>query len=170
MSKKYSSESGIAALAIILFFVFLILLITGIDLGFIEYQKLCHGESIGKCWNERNYPTPTPAPNRTVVSAKGSIGADKYNVQVTLNVPLEGGAIEGTFSGTCNGTITGDFTGGENGTLTGKAFGSCSPVLVPLPASAEFTGKVDQRSKNVPISGNGNVAGVSKEGSITLTY
>lgn len=157
--------AGIFVLLFILFF-----LLGGIivaDLGYISYTTRCGDTPLGECLKAT--PTPTPNPE-TTVTAVGSFSAKGYGVSITMNVPLSGGAVSGTFTGDCQGTIRGTFDGNNNGVVSGSAHGSCNPFVIPIPVSATFTGKVDQDTKTIPISGEGVAAGVSGSGSLVLTF
>ncbi|MDD4785499.1 MAG: hypothetical protein PHH12_03560, partial [Candidatus Shapirobacteria bacterium] len=131
------------------------------DFAYIDYQE-----------KQNIYPTPTPEPNQVItpVTARGTFSKSKYNVNVVLNFNLEGGVISGEFSGDCSGSISGNYDGQDHGTITGKAVGSCDPFLVPIPASANFSGTVSQQTKNVSINGTGSAMGVSGSGSLVLTF
>lgn len=157
-----SSKAGFAG--IIFLFIILLILIGVIGAGdffYVDYQK-----------KQNVYPTVTPYPGKiqTPAVAYGSFTKSKYTVNITLRFMLEGGSVTGVFSGDCNGNISGDYDGKDGGVIEGKAEGSCSPFLIPIPASATFTGKVNQSQKTVPISGNGSAAGFSGSGSMVLHF
>lgn len=155
-------QSGIAG--ILLIFIILLLLIgilVGFDFGYIAYQE-----------NQNVFPTPTISleQKQTPVVAQGTFSKGKYSVNLILRFALEGGSVSGEFSGDCSGSISGQYDGGDNGQITGKAVGSCSPFLVPIPASATFSGTVSHQQKVVPVSGTGSAAGFSGSGSSVLTF
>ena len=168
-SRFLSSQSGIAAIAV-LFILFIILgLLIGADYGYIALTGYCENVPTMECISGTKPNKPAePAQKQTVIVATGNISGDKYNVTVTMNIPVEGGAVTGTFSGTCDGKISGTAT--KDGAISGEAFGSCSLVVVPVPARGEFDGTVIPQTKSVPIMGTGTAMGISKSGSITLTY
>ena len=160
--KSNSFQSGFSAIGILFLIIFI--LVGGFiafDFGYISYTE-----------KQNIYPTPTPFPGQTqtLQVARGSFSKDKYNVNLTLNFALEGGAVTGEFSGDCSGKITGTYDGKDGGIISGKAFGSCSPLLVPIPASATFTGTVSHQQKNIPITGTGTAVGISGTGSLVLTF
>lgn len=167
----YLQEGAVGMMFLFLMLVLLALL--GIDYGYIFYSKNCSDISVGQCVKEQINPPfkeITPTPVKTPITATGSFSVKKYNVQISATFPPDGGAVYGTFSGTCEGNITGTYAGGEGGTISGKAVGSCTPLLIALPASAEFSGTVNQVQKSIPITGTGSTAGISGTGSLTLTY
>ena len=102
------------------------------------------------------------------VTAVGSLSGDKGSLNFTLNIPLKGGAVTGSFDGDCDGTLKATFAGGNGGAITGGiGKGSCGFVL---PASGNFTGTVNTTSKTATITGKGSIPGGSKEGSVTLKW
>jgi hypothetical protein len=160
--KTINRQSGIAGI-LLLFIILLILIGGGI---FADYSYIANQEK------QNIYPTPTPYQGQvqTPVVAKGSFSKDKYNVDIILNFNLEGGMVSGEFSGDCSGNISGNYDGKDRGLITGKAVGSCDPLLVPIPASADFSGTVSHQTKNVSITGTGSAMGVSGSGSLVLTF
>lgn len=160
--RKITNQSGISSLLLI--FIILLLLVGGIifaDISYINYQE-----------QKNIYPTPTPVPNQVVtpVTARGTFSKGKYSVDIILNFNLEGGVVSGEFSGDCSGNISGNYDGQDNGVITGNAVGSCDPLLVPVPASANFSGTVSHQQKNIPINGTGSALGVSGSGSLLLAF
>lgn len=166
MIKKFKksnlSQQGFSSILLILL---IMLIIIGAGIG-IDFAYIADQEQ------KNIYPTPTPAPNQVItpVTARGTFSKGKYNVNIVLNFNLEGGPVSGKFSGDCNGTISGNYDGQDNGVITGKAVGSCSALLVPIPASANFSGTVNHQQKNIPITGTGTAVGVSGSGSLVLTF
>jgi len=149
---------------ILILFIVLLILIGGLiafDFGYIAYTE-----------KQNVLPTPTPTSDQiqTPIIAHGTFSKGDYNVNITLNFPLEGGVVSGDFSGDCSGKITGSYDSKDSGVITGKAFGSCNPFLIPIPASANFSGTVNQQQKNIFITGTGSAVGVSGSGSLTLTF
>jgi len=84
-----------------------------------------------------------------------------------MNIPLAGGPISGSVSGTCEGRVTGSNNGGS---LTGSMSGACSPFIMAVPASATFSGSVNKAGKTVPVSFSGKGGSFTHNGSLTLTY
>jgi hypothetical protein len=162
ITKPNFTQNGFSSILLLLLIALIIIgAAIGIDFAYIAYTE-----------NQNIYPTPTPEPNQvmTPVTARGTFSKSKYNVNVVLNFNLEGGVISGEFSGDCSGSISGNYDGQDHGTITGKAVGSCDPFLVPIPASANFSGTVSQQTKNVSINGTGSAMGVSGSGSLVLTF
>lgn len=161
IKNKYNKGFGIVGLLIYLFIFIAIFL--GIDVAYIFYSQRCFDTPVFECFQDF---TKDEEPVNAV-EAKGSFNYDKYDVALTLTIPLDGGKVKGSFDGSCDGTIQGNYNGEEDGVITGQAKGSCGFVI---PASGSFSGTVSKTSKSIPISGTGTVAGVSGEGSLTLTY
>lgn len=111
-----------------------------------------------------------PEPEEGAVVATGSYEHKGYTVIVNMNVPLGGGAVTGTVSGECDGKITGTYDGKQGGTVSGDMSGVCSPFFVNVPAGAAFSGTVNKTGKTVQYGFNGESAGFSHQGSMTLSY
>ncbi len=145
--------------------VLLALLMVGSNEALGYYYSHCKGEDILDClFRGLEEPEPKGVVATGVYSFKG------YDVTVTMNIPLEGGGVTGTVSGACDGSLQGTFSGQENGAISGTMAGACSPFFVNIPASAEYSGSVNKGGKTVPISFSGRGGGLSKNGSLTLTY
>jgi hypothetical protein len=156
-------QKGMAPiLSFFLVLLIIIGLLIGMDFAYIAYLNQCGDEPLGECLSSQH----TEELEIETVTATGSIEVQGYQVNITMNIPLDGGGVTGSFFGDCSGQITGEYAGG----LQGKAFGSCNPFLVPIPAKASFTGSVNRELKTVPISGSGSAAGFSGSGSLTLQY
>lgn len=158
-SDSFYSQRGFSGL--FLFLIILLILVgafAAFDFGYISYQE-----------RQNIFPTPTLTPDQvqTPVIAHGTFTKGDYSVNLTLNFNLEGGPVSGQFSGDCKGNISGSY---DNGVINGKAVGSCNPFLVPIPASANFSGTVNQEQKIIPINGSGSAAGFSGSGSLTLSF
>lgn len=107
-----------------------------------------------------------PEPEGSVV-ATGSYTYKGNTVGVTMNIPLDGGAVTGFASDTCEGRVTGDY---GRGAINGSMAGACSPFFVSIPASATFTGTLNKATKTVSIAFEGSGGGFSHQGSMTLSY
>lgn len=166
-----SSERGIGGLGILFFFILLIFLIIMFDMGYIFLSKECMDTSPIECALNILTGEDEAPPEEGSVTATGVISreykGENRSVTVSLNIPLEGGAVTGSFTGDCDGNITGTYAGGESGAISGKGSGSCAFII---PASGSFSGVVNKSAKTVPVSGTGSAAGISGEGSLTLTY
>lgn len=162
---KLNSLSSQAGMASIFLFIFAVLILLGVFIG-LDFAYVSYTQ------RQNIYPTVTPYPGQvlTPITAHGSFSKDKYSIDITLNFALEGGSVTGKFSGDCSGNITGYYDGKDGGAISGKAVGSCDPLLVPIPASATFTGNVFHKQKNIPITGTGSAAGISGNGSLTLSF
>ncbi len=154
---------------VIIFGIILVLLIgAGSNAALGHYFSECgDADDILACmldWSEE--PVPEGA-----ATATGNYTYQGHTVTFTLNIPLEGGAVTGSVSGTCDGSVqNASFTGDDNGAISGKITGTCDPFFVHVPATATFTGTVNKTSKSVPISFTGQGAGFSHDGSMSLSY
>ena len=130
--------------------VLLILVAIGSNEAVGYYLKHCSGENLFDCLLDRvEEPEPQGA-----VTATGTYSYKDYSVVVTMNIPLEGGSVTGSMSGTCDGSVT----------------GACSPFFVNIPASADYSGIVNKDSKTVPVSFTGRGAGLTHKDSMSLSY
>lgn len=109
-------------------------------------------------------------PQEGAVAATGVYTYKDYSVTITMNIPLAGGNVTGSLSGTCEGSVKGTYNGKQGGVITGKMTGVCAPFFVNIPASADFTGTVNKTSKKVPINFTGRGGGFTHEGATTLSY
>jgi hypothetical protein len=120
------------------------------------------------------YKEPTPYPidqkTNTIVKATGLYSYKNYSITMSIDIPLQGGKVTGTVSGDCNGKVTGSFDGKNNGPISGDITGFCEVTVVPVPAKATFQGVVNKDSKTVPISFSGSAAGLTHDGSMSLSY
>ncbi|MBI4137249.1 hypothetical protein HY469_04265 [Candidatus Roizmanbacteria bacterium] len=167
-SETMTAQTGkIGCGAMIAFLIIaLILFIIGANEAIGYYLDHCNDEDIIECFLNR---TEEEAPEGAV-TATGPYSYKDYSVNITMNIPLEGGGVTGTMSGTCDGMVKGTFDGQNNGVISGRITGSCSPFVVNIPASAEFSGTVNKDSKVVPINFTGKGAGMTHKDSMSLTY
>jgi hypothetical protein len=172
--ENFSPQSGIAAIMVLLFIFIFLGLLVGIDYGYVYYLNHCGDTPINTCFTDSpkkpKEQSPKPNGEKTPITAIGNFSYKNYTVTISMTFPLEGGAVSGDVKGDCSGTVRGAYKGGDNGIISGNIFGSCTVFLVPIPAKASFSGKVNQQQKTIPIEGNGGAAGFSGSGSIILTY
>lgn len=164
-----ANKLGCAPAAAIIVLIFLMVFF-GANEGVGFYYTSCDeddGNFISCLLGEMMSEEEGGEPEEGTVTAVGAYEYKGYAVTITLNVPLHGGAVNGTVSGTCEGPIKGNYAGGA---ITGNMSGVCAPFFVNIPASAEFTGSVNKSAKTVPVSFSGRGGGLSHEGSTTLTY
>ncbi len=109
-------------------------------------------------------------PEEGTVVATGVYEFKGNSVTITANIPLGGGAVTGTVSGTCDGIVKGTFSGQNNGAISGTMNGACAPFFINIPSSAEFSGTVNKTGKTVPFSFTGRGGGFSKNDSMSLKY
>lgn len=166
------SKSGCGPLAIIVILFVIIASLFGINEGIEAYSLKCNeGENIMDCLGRREIEESlTEEQKNSLVTATGQYSFNDYSVTVTAKIPLAGGPVIGTMSGTCSGKLRGSFSGKDNGGIEGKVKGSCSPFVVALPAGATFAGSVNKDAKTVPIGFIGKGAGLTHEGSMVLSY
>ena len=166
---KLAGQSG-ASLLFILFIILLVLLVFfGIDQAYIFVKEDCQDESMDACFGMLLHGDQTQMPAdavRATGSVSGDWGGEKRTLNVSMQIPLSGGGVTGSFSGDCSGKIKGRFSAGD-GTISGTGEGSCGFII---PASGSFSGSVNEADRTVPISGSGSAAGFSGSGSITLEY
>lgn len=162
-----TKSGGLGCGTLVAFIIILVILASlGFNEGFGYYLEHCGGEDMFDCLLDRvEEPEPEGA-----VTATGVYNYQDYSVTVTANIPLEGGAVTGSVSGTCEGKVKATFNGQNNGVISGKLIGGCSPFFVSVPASADFSGTVNKDSKTVPFSFTGQSVGLTHEGSMSLSY
>ncbi len=146
--------------------IFLILLMLGGNEAMGYYFSRCNGAELFDCLLNRLEEPETEG----AVVATGTYSFKGNDVNISANIPLEGGSVTGTVSGTCDGTVRGTYSGGQNGAISGTMSGVCSPFFVNIPASADFTGMVNKDAKTVPFSFSGRGGGLMHDGSMSLTY
>lgn len=144
----------------------LILLLVGSNEAVGYYFSRCQNIEILECLFGG---LDEPEPEGSAVTT-GTYEYKGYTVNITTNIPLDGGSVTGSVSGTCEGQVTGTYDGRNNGVISGKMMGACSPFFINVPASADFSGSVNKSGKTVPFHFTGNGAGITHEGSMTLTY
>lgn len=138
----------------------------GINQALGYYYKHCSDQDVFEClMNKVKEPEPEGA-----VTATGTYSFKDYSVVVIAHIPLKGGGVTGAITGTCEGALKGTFSGENNGAFSGKITGACSPFFVNIPASANFSGTVNKDSKTAPIGFTGRGAGLTHEGSMSLSY
>ena len=167
---KMFSQRGMSPLGLLFLVIVIILILLILDQAYILEQR-CQNQDLFECAlgivspsDQKEQPQGTVTATGT---ASGEFGGQQHSVTFTMNIPLEGGAVSGSFSGDCDGSIKGSFSGGNGGAISGTGKGSCAWVF---PASGSFSGSVNTTSKTVPVSGTGSAAGQSGSGSLTLTY
>lgn len=132
------------------------------------YLENCDEEEIFECLLSALEEEEEAEPEG--VTATGVYSYKDYSVTVTMNIPLEGGSVTGSMSGTCAGPVKGNFSGQNNGVISGTITGGCSPFVVNIPASADFSGTVNKESEVVPINFTGRGGGFTKQDSMSLSY
>ncbi|MBI2022815.1 hypothetical protein HYS97_03135 [Candidatus Daviesbacteria bacterium] len=162
-----AKKSGIGCGPMLVFLIILVVLVLiGSNAALGYYFKHCGGEELFNCLMGRlEDEKPEGA-----VTASGVYSFKDYSVTVTASIPLEGGSVTGSISGTCGGKLKGTFDGQNNGVFSGTITGVCDPFFVAIPASAEFSGTVNKDSKVAPISFTGKGGGLTHKDSMSLSY
>lgn len=165
-------KPGCGPLAALMIFIFVILSV-GTNEGVGFYYTNCNEEEENFFFcvlDELKADEEEEEKEEGTVTAAGTYPYKDYAVTVTMNIPLAGGTVTGTVSGTCEGKVSGTYNGQPNGAISGNLNGVCAPFFVNIPASAGFSGTVNKTGKTVPISFNGQGAGITHNGSMVLTY
>ena len=165
---KSPKASGCGPMMFFIILVAIATLIFGVNAGLGWYGPNCGGLSFSECIDE--IMTEEEEVDEDVVAATGPYAYKDYSIVMTAQIPLDGGAVEGTITGDCNGRVTGSYDGQNGGSITGKMAGSCNIFFVNVPASATFSGVVNKESKTVPINFQGSGGGFSHEDSMSLAY
>lgn len=160
-------KSGGCAKTFLIVVFILIAAIFGFNFGFGYYGESCGDEPIFECIDRIMKDIDD---EKTTVTASGPYSYKGNSITMTLDIPLDGGEVEGKVAGDCSGRVTGTFDGKENGVLSGNFNGSCSVFFVNVPAKASISGTVIQKAKSVPISFQGSGGGFEHSDSMTLSY
>ena len=162
MAKKMGCGPMAAFMLIVL-----ILLLVGSNEAVGYYFSRCDQEDMFDCLMGK---LDEPEEEEGSVTATGTYSYKGYDVTISMNIPLAGGAVTGNVSGTCEGMVKGTYGGQNGGAISGRLSGVCSPFFVNIPSSADFSGSVNKTGKTVPIRFNGQGAGFKHEGSMVLSY
>lgn len=149
---------------------FLLVLVALVLIGSNEavgyYFSHCEDRELMECL--MNQAEEEDAPEEGSVTATGVYEWKGYAVNVTMNIPLQGGSITGSVSNTCEGSVKGTAT--ANGGVSGSMSGVCAPFFVNIPSSATYTGSVNKAAKTVTIQFSGQGGGLSKNDTMTLSW
>ena len=107
-------------------------------------------------YSEYRYPAPVPG--------------GYYELKVSLKIPEDGGAVDGSIRGTCTGGIQGSYNGQED--MNGALQGVCKildPIL-SVDGAGSWWGKINKREGNLTLNYRGSAGGYSREGEITMTF
>ena len=149
--------------------ILLILLMLGSNQAIGYYFSHCQDDDLLHCLFAGLDDEDTEPEEGTVV-ATGVYEFKGNTVTITANIPLRGGEVTGTVSGTCDGIVKGTFSGKDHGVISGTMNGVCAPFFINIPSSAEFNGTVNKTAKTVPFSFNGRGGGLTKQDSMSLAY
>src|SRR3989344_5454220 len=94
-SNKYNRGFGMVGFLIYLFLFIAIFL--GIDVVIIYFSEKCFDQPVLECILESEQLEEP----KNAVEAKGSFNYDKYDITLTLTIPLSGGKVTGSFDGSC---------------------------------------------------------------------
>ncbi len=164
---KSPKASGCGPMILTIFIVILVFIFGG-NFLFGSYSQNCGDMPLFDCISD--IMSEDESLDNDVVTATGPYSYKDYSINMTVQIPLEGGAVNGTISGDCNGKVTGSYDGTEGGSISGKMAGACNVFFVNVPASATFGGVVNKTSKTVPISFQGSGGGFSHSDSMSLAY
>lgn len=167
VATKSAGGCGPKAFFIVIFI--LLAAVFGFNFGFGYYGESCGDEPIFECI-DRIMKDIEDGEEKSMVTASGPYSYKGNSITMTLDIPLDGGEVEGKVTGDCTGRVTGTFDGKENGVLSGNFNGSCSPFFVNIPARATLNGTVIQKAKSVPIGFQGSGGGFTHSDSMTLSY
>lgn len=146
--------------------VLLVLAIFGGNKIFGYYLNHCSDKTLTDCMLNR---AEEQKPEGSAV-AMGIYTFREYSATVTAYIPLDGGAVTGSVSGTCGGTVKGTFDDQDGGIISGSIVGSCSPFFFAIPGKATFSGIVNKEGKKVPFSFIATGAGLTHEDAMVLSY
>lgn len=166
-----AGKPGCGLLALILIVAFMFLFVLGNE-GVGMYFSRCGDDdaNIPECLMEDLEAELDAEAEEGSVVASGVYEYKGHSVNVTMTVPLKGGAVTGALSGTCDGKVTGNYDGKQGGAIGGKMSGACAPFFVNIPAGADYSGSVNKTGKTVSIGFTGRGGGFTHEGSMTLAY
>ena len=112
--------------------------------------------NVSQFQQETNDNSNEKKPENINISGKGSWKGGDCRGSVTMNFPSEGGAVSGSFSGSCyfqgksvgscSGSLQGQYSGGAEGIFSGTAKGSCSIMGTSKGGSGSFSGSADLKS------------------------
>jgi hypothetical protein len=148
--------------------ILLILLMVGSNEAIGYYYSHCQDDELMHCLFSGL--DDEEEPQEGTVIATGTYELKGNAVTITANIPLSGGDVTGTVSGTCDGMIKGTFSGQPNGAISGTMKGACAPFFINIPSSADFNGTVNKTAKTVPFSFTGRGGGLTHEDSMSLSY
>jgi len=173
-SRQYlNGQRGMGWLMILFIIILILVMLLIFDQAYIAGKTKCVGQKIWDCAFDillggEDEPAATSASSVTATGElSGEFKGEQHSVTVSMTIPLDGGAVTGSFTGDCDGNIKGTFAGGDNGAISGDGGGKCAFVI---PASGNFSGTVNKAAKTVNINGSGSALGITKSGSMTLTY
>lgn len=121
-------------------------------------------------------PSPTPAPTpvaqvqKDVVTRSGEYSYSGYTLKYSLNVPKNGGDINGQFSGVCNGPIIGKFAGGSGGNIEGSTQANCKVAIFSYNLKVTYTGKLYLKMGKVDINWAGQIPYTNNSGNLSINF
>lgn len=119
-------------------------------------------------------PSPTPAipvseqANSAVKTLNGNYTIAGQNLTYQLSIPINGGSIVGSFSGSCQGTISGNYKKTDE-IVAGQAEGTCQIGIIQTPINLEYAGQVDPNNQKVNINWQ-LTKPISQQGSTNLPF
>jgi|SRR3989338_1896631 len=118
-------------------------------------------------------PTPTPMPTPHPVGEgqiirSGEYSYQGYTLKYTVNLPKEGGAITGNFSGVCEGPISGEYDGKE--IINGEAQATCKVAFLSYNLKAKYSGKLYLNEGRADINWEGEIPYTENKGNFSVNF
>lgn len=116
--------------------------------------------------------TTQPQTQVRIIKSVGTYQGFGQTITYTFQFPAQGGQVSGTFTGTsCDGMVDGVYDGGEGGIVKGNIKGNCKLLIIPIPLSATYEGKLYPSKGKVDINYEGGLLNTSWEkGSLSLDF
>lgn len=115
-------------------------------------------------------PTPLPSPAENIAVRTGEYSYSGYTLKYALNIPKDGGAVTGSFSGVCEGPITGNFDGKEGGKVVGQAQANCRIAIFNYNLKAAYDADLYLKQGKVDVNWAGEIPYTPNKGSFTINF
>lgn len=120
-------------------------------------------------------PLPSPAPRpeirtQNIITRSGSYSYSGQTLNYSVNIPKDGGEINGRFSGVCNGPIRGYFKGAPSYAVDdGKVQATCL-ILLNKKLSVTYIAHLDLKGGKAHIDWVGDIPYTPGKGSFTIEF
>jgi|SRR3989344_96192 len=105
-----------------------------------------------------------------IITRTGEYTYNGQTLKYRVNIPLDGGNIEGNFSGVCHGTISGYYKGSPSYAIdNGEAKATC-PILLNKKLTATYVTHLDLEKGKAYIDWKGDIPYTSGIGSFTVDF